>query len=91
MYRCIRYLGGPANLVTLMVLELDDTSPVVLYTGIVYRPPRIAPSVVLRGRSALEKGGTWPDSLIVVTMAACGVLEASHVSCCQVVTLQVVN
>jgi hypothetical protein len=30
---------GPANLVTLMVLELDDTSPVVLYTGIVYRPP----------------------------------------------------
>jgi hypothetical protein len=42
------------------------TSLAVMHTGIVYDHPRIAQCVVSREKRTLGKGGTRPDSLIVV-------------------------
>jgi hypothetical protein len=74
----------PANLIALTVIELDDTSQMVRRDSV--RATHRLPSEVFTWKTALGRGRTGPDSLIVIAKgghSCC--LRGSRVSCCQVI------
>jgi hypothetical protein len=85
MYWHMRDLCDPANLVTSMVIELDNTPLYLMdvHWDSVEDRRGIAWKICTRVRWA------WLDSLIVIVNCGHSWCQCdSHVSCCQVVTLQ---
>jgi hypothetical protein len=89
MYWCIRAIWNPAKLVASTVVEFDDTLP--CFTDDRRDSVRVThqlPGEVFVWKTALGRGRTRPDSLIVIVKgghSCC--LHGSHVSCYQVIFL----